>query len=106
MALLFGYSSSVQADDIDMDGNRIVDLSSPTSHTEPVTKYINHDVTKEMFQNNMHFYDDVCDKKFDIRLRKKRRWCPMQVNAWVYRIWKSVKRCGCYWFVSKVGAQL
>ena len=82
MALLFGYSSSVQEDDIDMDGNRIVD-PSPTSHTEPVTKYISHDVTKEMFQNNMHFCDDVCDKKFDIKLRKKRRWCPMQVIGFI-----------------------
>ena len=77
MALLFEYSSSIQEEDIDLDGNRIVDLPSPTSLTEPVTKYINHDVTKEMFQNNMDFYDDVCDKKFDIRLfersLKKRR---------------------------------
>ena len=82
MALLFGYSLTMQ-EDIDMDGNKIVDLPSPTSNTEPVTKYINHDVTKVMFQNNMDFCDDVCDRKFDIRLFeqsfRKRKWCPLQV---------------------------
>ena len=38
MALLFGYSSSVQEEDIDMDGNKITNLPAPTSLTEPVTK--------------------------------------------------------------------
>ena len=40
MSLLFGYSSSLETieEDIDMDGNRILDLPSPTSNSEPVTK--------------------------------------------------------------------
>ena len=31
-------------------------------------KYINHEVTEMMFRNNKDFYDDVFNKKFDIRL--------------------------------------
>ena len=40
MALLFGYSLGLTTieEDIDMNGNKIVDLPSPTSNTEPVTK--------------------------------------------------------------------
>ena len=40
MSLLFGYSSSLETieEDIDMDGIRILDLPSPTSNSEPVTK--------------------------------------------------------------------
>ena len=40
MALLFGYSSGLTTikGDIDMNGNKIVDLPSPTSNSEPVTK--------------------------------------------------------------------
>ena len=75
--------------------DHIVDLPSPTSNTEPVTKgyadtgqrYFNHDVTKEMLQNNVDFYNDVCNKRFDIRLFeqsfKKRKWCPMQVIGFI-----------------------
>ena len=46
-------------------------------------KYVDHEVTKTMFLNNMDFYDDVLDRGFDIRLFelsfKKRKWCPLQV---------------------------
>ena len=40
MPLLFGYSSSLETiyEDIDMNGNKILDLPSPTSNSEPVTK--------------------------------------------------------------------
>ena len=40
MLLLFGYSSSLETieEDIDMNGNRIIDLPSPTLNSEPVTK--------------------------------------------------------------------
>ena len=40
MSLLFGYSSSLNTieEDIDMNGNRITDLPSPTIDSEPVTK--------------------------------------------------------------------
>ena len=40
MALLFGYSSELSSiqEYIDMNGNRIVDLPSPATNTEPVTK--------------------------------------------------------------------
>ena len=40
MSLLFGYSPSLEtiSEDIDMNGNKIVDLPSPTSDSEPVTK--------------------------------------------------------------------
>ena len=34
-------------------------------------KYINHKVTEMMFRNNKDFYDDVFNKKFDIRLFKR-----------------------------------
>ena len=40
MSLLFGYSSGLSTieEDIDMNGNRIIDLPSPTTDLEPVTK--------------------------------------------------------------------
>ena len=40
MSLLFGYSSGLETieEDIDMNGNRIIDLPSPTTDSEPVTK--------------------------------------------------------------------
>ena len=40
MALLFGYSSGLETieEDINMNGYKITDLSSPTSGSEPVTK--------------------------------------------------------------------
>ena len=40
MSLLFGYSSNLETteEDIDMNGNKIIDLPSPTSNFEPVTK--------------------------------------------------------------------
>ena len=40
MSLLFGYSSNLETieEDIDMNGNKIIDLPSPTSNSEPVTK--------------------------------------------------------------------
>ena len=40
MALLFGYSSSLDSieEDIDMNGNRIIHLPSPSIDSEPVTK--------------------------------------------------------------------
>ena len=50
-----------------------------------------------MFLNNMDFYDDVRDKKFDIRLFglsfKKRKWCPLQVLAFG-RMFKDVDVTG------------
>ena len=64
MSLLFGYASDLEViqEDVDMDGNRIVDLPEPTTDSEPVTKeqkYIDHEITKTMFLNNIDFYDDV-----------------------------------------------
>ena len=40
MALLFGYSSGLNSieEDIDMNGNRIIGLPSPSIDSEPVTK--------------------------------------------------------------------
>ena len=40
MSLLFGYSSNLETieEDIDMNGIKIIDLPSPTSNSEPVTK--------------------------------------------------------------------
>ena len=40
MSLLFGYSSNLETieEDIDMNGNKIIDLPSPMSNSEPVTK--------------------------------------------------------------------
>ena len=50
-------------------------------------KYLDHDITETLFQNNRDFYDDVCDKEFDIRLFeqsfKKRKWCPMRVIGFI-----------------------
>lgn len=39
MSLLFGYSSGLETieEDIDMNGNRIIDLRSPTTDSQPVT---------------------------------------------------------------------
>ena len=46
-------------------------------------KYVSHEITKTMFENNKDFYDDVVRKNFDIKLFeqsfKKRRWSPRQV---------------------------
>ena len=40
MSLLFGYSSGLSTiqEDIDMQGNRIIDLPEPVTGSEPVTK--------------------------------------------------------------------
>ena len=40
MSLLFGYSSSLETigEDINMQGNRIINLPGPASDSEPVTK--------------------------------------------------------------------
>ena len=40
MSLLFGYASDLEVvqEDVDMDGNRIVDLPEPTTDSEPITK--------------------------------------------------------------------
>ena len=46
-------------------------------------KYVSHEITKRMFENNKDFYDDVISENFDIKLFgqsfKKRKWCPRQV---------------------------
>ena len=73
MSLLFGYASELELvqEDVDMDGNRIFDRPDPTEDSEPVTKgqkYVDHEITKTMFLNNMDFYDKVLDGGFDIRL--------------------------------------
>ena len=88
MSLLFGYASDLELveENVDMDGNRIIDLPEPTTDSEPVTKgkrYVDREVTRIMFLNNVDFYDDVRERKFDVRLFersfKKRKWCPLQV---------------------------
>ena len=40
MALLFGYSNGLETieEDIEMQGNRIIDLPDPVTGSEPVTK--------------------------------------------------------------------
>ena len=40
MSLFFGYSSGLETieEDIDMQGNRIINLSDPATGSEPVTK--------------------------------------------------------------------
>ena len=40
MSLLFGHAPDLELveEDVDMDGNRIVDLPEPTTDSEPVTK--------------------------------------------------------------------
>ena len=95
MSLLFGYASGLELveEDVDMDGNRIVDLPLPEQ------KCVDHEVTKTMFLNDVDFYDDVRDKKFDIRLFelliRKRKWCPLQVIGFPAfgRMFKDVGRC-------------
>ena len=46
-------------------------------------KYVSHEITKKMFENNEDFYDAVVRKNFDIRSFgqsfRKRKWCPRQV---------------------------
>ena len=82
MSLLFGYASDLEfvQEDVDIDGNRIVDLPLPTTKDR---KYVDNEIKKTMLLNNMDFYDDVRKKGFDIRLFeesfKKRKWCPLQV---------------------------
>ena len=43
MSLLFGYASDLELveEDVDMDGNRILDLPETTEDSEPVTKIEN-----------------------------------------------------------------
>ena len=59
-------------------------------------KYVDHEVTKTMFLNNIDFYDDVRDKRFDVRLFersfKKRKRCPLQVIGFLAfgRMFKDV----------------
>ena len=82
MSLLFGYVSDLEVvqEDVDVDGNRIADLPEPVTKGQ---KYIDHEITKTMLLNNMDFYDDVGNRRFDIRLYersfRKRKWCPLQV---------------------------
>ena len=82
-------------------------------------KDVDHEVTKTMFLNNMDFYDDVLDRRFDIRLFersfKKRKWCPLQVIGFLAfgRVFKDVDvisllawwvpnyRAQFWWFVVK-----
>ena len=53
-----------------------------------------------MFLNNKDFYDDVLDKRFDIRLFeesfKRRKWCPLQVIGFLAfeRVLKDVDVTG------------
>ena len=73
MSLLFVYASDLELveEDVDMGGNRIVDLPEPMTDSESVTKgqrYVDHEITKTMLLNNMDFYNDVRDEGFDIRL--------------------------------------
>ena len=46
-------------------------------------KYVSHEITKTMFENNKKFYEDVVRKNFDIKLFgqsfRKRKWRPRQV---------------------------
>lgn len=50
-------------------------------------KYFNHDITREIFRNNLSFYYDVLNKGFDIRLFKRvferRGWCPTRVVGFI-----------------------
>ena len=46
-----------------MGGNRIVDLPEKGKQ-----KYVDHEITKKMFLNNMDFYNHVRNRRFDIRL--------------------------------------
>ena len=97
MSLLFGYASDLEVvqEDVDMDGNRIVDLLEPGEQ-----KYVDHEITKTMLLNNMDFYNDVCDRRFDIRLFeqsfRKRKWCPLQVIGFLAfgRVVKDVNVTG------------
>ena len=82
MSLLFGYASDLELiqEDVDMDGNKIVDLPEPVTKGQ---KYVDHEITKTMLLNNVDVYDDVRNWRFDIRLFersfRKRKWCPLQV---------------------------
>ena len=38
MSLLFGYSSDIQEEDLDMNNNKIINLPNPSTGSEPVTK--------------------------------------------------------------------
>ena len=38
MSLLFGYSSNIQEEDLDMNNNKIINLPDPSTGSEPVTK--------------------------------------------------------------------
>ena len=63
-------------------------------------KYVGHEITETMFLNNVDFYDDVRDRKFDVRLFelsfKKRNWCPLQVIGFLAfgRVFKDVDVTG------------
>ena len=46
-------------------------------------KYVSHEITKTMFENNENFYETIVRKNFDIKLFersfRKRKWSPRQV---------------------------
>ena len=54
-------------------------------------KYLDHEITETVFRNNRDFYDDVLDRKFNVRSsfenrngkRSERKWCPMQVVGFI-----------------------
>ena len=66
-----------------------VPISVPmdSKRQETWTRYLDHDLTEMVFRNNIDFYDDVRDRKFDVRLFRssfeRRRWCPMQVVGFI-----------------------
>ena len=105
MSLLFGYAPDLELvqEDVDMDGNRIVDLPELGKQ-----KYVDHEITKKMFLNNMDFYNDVRKRRFDIRLFEQsfRKRKVSVAGYWVSSIRKSVEGCGRNGFVGEVGAKL
>ena len=52
MSLLLGHAPDLELveEDVDMDGNRIVDLPEPTTKGQ---RYVDHEITKTMFLNNI-----------------------------------------------------
>ena len=97
MSFLFGYASDLEVvqEDVDMDGNRIVDLPETGKQ-----KYLDHGITKKMLLNNMDFYNDVRNRGFDTRLFeqsfRKGKWCPLQVIGFLAfgRVLKDVDVVG------------
>ena len=54
-----------------------------------MNKYVSHEITKTMFENNKNFYEDVVRKNFDIELFErsfKKTKMASETSRWFSRI--------------------